>query len=51
MELCYPNHDGKGEVMTSRLDIYRSAHALIQQHGEAAANLIKRRDLNVSFWL
>ena len=23
--------------MTSNLDIYRSAHALIQQHGEAAA--------------
>ena len=23
--------------MTSDLDIYRSAHALIQQHGEAAA--------------
>ncbi len=23
--------------MTSDLDVYRSAHALIQQHGEAAA--------------
>ncbi len=23
--------------MTSEIDIYRSAHALIQQHGEAAA--------------
>ena len=27
----------EGEAMTSNLDIYRSAHALIQQHGEAAA--------------
>ncbi len=23
--------------MTSEIDVYRSAHALIQQHGEAAA--------------
>ena len=26
-----------GEPVTSDLDIYRSAHALIQRHGEAAA--------------
>ena len=27
----------EGEAMTSNLDIYRSAHALINQHGEGAA--------------
>ena len=28
---------GEGEAMTSEIDVYRSAHALIQQHGEGAA--------------
>ena len=27
----------EGKAMTSNLDVYRSAHALIQRHGEAAA--------------
>ena len=26
-----------GEAMTSEIDVYRSAHALIQRHGEGAA--------------
>ena len=27
----------EGSAMTSEIDVYRSAHALIQRHGEAAA--------------
>ena len=34
---CHRGGLAEGEAMTSNLDIYRSAHALIQQHGDAAA--------------
>ena len=34
---CHKCKAAAGQAMTSNLDIYRSAHSLIKQHGEGAA--------------